>query len=76
MNLHVADYDRRTPLHLAAAEGHLAVVQYLSDHGVLLTPRDRWGNTPLDEARANNHEQIVRFLEERIANSTEKTLVH
>ena len=76
VNLHVADYDRRTPLHLAAAEGHLAVVQYLSDHGVLLTPRDRWGNTPLDEARANNHEQIVRFLEERIANSTEKTLVH
>ena len=27
MDAGVADYDKRTPIHLAAAEGHLAVVQ-------------------------------------------------
>ena len=52
-----ADYDSRTPLHLAAAEGHVEVLRYFIAHGINPNPRDRWGNTPLQDAL--RHEQTV-----------------
>jgi ankyrin repeat protein len=57
------DYDRRTALHVAAAEGNLAAVRLLveeggADPGV----RDRWGHSPLDEARRVGAGPVVRFL--------------
>ena len=48
--LGASDYDGRTPLHLACAEGHEGVVRLLLDVGVKVDATDRWGNTPLDEA--------------------------
>ena len=59
-----ADYDGRTALHLAASEGKHAVVDYLLRHGVDPSPVDRWGNTPLDDARRAGHLQVVRLLTE------------
>ena len=42
MDLSCADYDGRTALHLAAAEGQLTVVKVLLEQvGVPLEPRDR-----------------------------------
>ena len=58
-----ADYDWRTPLHLAAAEGHHEVVRYLISHGVAPNPRDRWGNTPLSEAERHNRQAVMELLE-------------
>jgi len=46
----VSDYDRRTPLHIAAAEGNQAAVQLLIQYGADPDARDRWGSTPKDEA--------------------------
>ena len=54
-DLNTADYDGRTPLHLACAEGQVDAARYLLDQGVETQPRDRWGNTPLKDAM--RHEQ-------------------
>lgn len=50
ISLDAGDYDKRTALHLAAAEGHILVVTYLLEVGVVAYPKDRWGNTPYHEA--------------------------
>ena len=60
--MHVQDYDKRTALHLAAAEGQLDAVKYLVAHGHPLNVRDRWNATPLDEARREGQETIVKYL--------------
>jgi glutaminase len=62
VSLEASDYDRRTAMHLAAAEGHVAVVQYLLAHGAALNPVDRWGNSPLDEARRHDQQACVELL--------------
>ena len=62
-DVETGDYDRRTPLHLAAAEGHTAVVKFLLDHGITPSP-DRWGGYPVSDARVGNHDDIVELFGE------------
>ena len=57
------DYDKRTPLHLAAAEGRENVVQYFLDNGAEVNPKDRWDGTPLDDAYRHGHKKVVKLLE-------------
>ncbi|KAJ1373012.1 Glutamine synthetase, partial [Parelaphostrongylus tenuis] len=62
-NLEMADYDGRTALHIASAEGHLNLVKFLVNVAkVNHQPHDRWGRTPLDDARTFHHEDCIRFL--------------
>jgi ankyrin repeat protein len=59
----LADYDGRTALHLAAAEGHLSVVKLLAErHGVDLNALDRYNGTPLLDAVTHDHDQVARWL--------------
>ncbi|XP_068607991.1 60 kDa lysophospholipase [Brachionichthys hirsutus] len=61
-NLCLADYDGRTPLHIAACEGHLSVVRYLLSHGATVYAKDRYGDTPLCNAVQFRHKEVVQLL--------------
>ncbi|XP_069391207.1 60 kDa lysophospholipase isoform X3 [Paralichthys olivaceus] len=61
-NLCLGDYDGRTPLHIAACEGHLNVVEYLLSHGATVYAKDRYGDTPLCNAVRFRHKEVVKLL--------------
>lgn len=62
VNLDQPDYDGRTALHLAASENQSEVVKYLLDNGVNKAPVDRWGSTPLKDAKRAKHGEIISLL--------------
>lgn len=59
------DYDRRTPLHIAASEGHLEICQWLVDHGARINRSDRWGGSPLDDCKRHRHSHVFTYLRQR-----------
>jgi ankyrin repeat protein len=60
------DFDKRTAMHLAASDGLLEVVQFLAEEaGADLSPKDRWGGTPLDDAIRAHHSHVVSYLRKR-----------
>jgi hypothetical protein len=59
-NIEVSDYDFRTVGHLAGAEGHVELLEYLAIHTNFdFNLKDRWGNTCMGEIKD-------RELKERI----------
>lgn len=45
---HCCDYDKRTPLHLAASEGSYKVAEWLLEHTADVNALDRFKRTPLE----------------------------
>lgn len=65
MDMDQKDYDARTALHIAAAEGHVDVVRFLTNTcKVDPFTKDRWGNQPIDDAMQFGHEDVVALLKE------------
>ncbi len=75
------DYDKRSALHLASAEGHFETVQALLEAGAIASVSDRWGSTPLFETKRllenssleprkrSSYQRIVELLEQTLAKS-------
>lgn len=57
------DYDRRTPLHIAASEGKLGLCQLLVENGARINRSDRWSNSPLDDAIRHRHLDCAEYLQ-------------
>ena len=62
-DFNLGDYDHRTPLHIAAAEGHIEAAQFLLDHNAQVNPQDRWGQTPADDAFRGSFHDILSLLQ-------------
>ncbi|XP_027331706.1 potassium channel SKOR-like [Abrus precatorius] len=58
------DYDYRSPLHVAAAEGLYFMAKLLLEAGASVFTKDRWGNTPVDEARMCGNKNLIKLLED------------
>lgn len=59
----LGDYDDRTALHLAASNGHLDTIQKMLEFPTLdLSPFDRFGLTPLDDAIRHGHVPVQKLL--------------
>jgi glutaminase len=50
------DYDGRTALHLAASEGHIDAVKYLTAHGADPFHKDARGNDAIQDAKREGRE--------------------
>jgi hypothetical protein len=72
VDTNVGDYDRRYPIHLAAAEGELVAVDFLMFAKADISVQDRWGCVPrlflptlyctLREACRNNVQLMMCIL--------------
>ena len=69
IDLKSSDYDGRTALHLASAEGHLEIVEYLINKNVTINCIDRFGMTPLKEAKKGKFKEIENLLNTSLKNT-------
>lgn len=56
------DYDRRTPMHVAAAEGCVGVTEWLLEIGADVNASDRAGSTPLNEALHGGNKVCAQLI--------------
>lgn len=62
ISIDASDYDGRTALHLASAEGQREMVRFLLESGADTGVLDRWGSTPLSDALRHQHTGVAELL--------------
>lgn len=62
VDVNSADFDDRTALHVASCEGHVEVVKLLLRRGANVNARDRWGSTPIADAKYYGNTKICNIL--------------
>jgi ankyrin repeat protein/class 3 adenylate cyclase len=73
ININSIDYDRRSSLHLAAANGHKHIVEYAISKGANAGMPDRLGRSPADDALHSGHYDIQKILIEAVERSEAST---
>ena len=63
-DVNMADYDERTALHIACAEGIASLVSWLLLRGASNACLDRFGNNPREDAKKHGHAHIVKILDD------------
>lgn len=63
MNMSTSDYDSRSPLHLAASEGHESMVKLLISLEAEINAKDHLGNTPMMDAIREHRNAAKRVLQ-------------
>ena len=66
-NVNQVDYDYRTPLHVAACEGHLELVKLLLKNGARPEAKDRWRRTSYDEAKRMGYPEVQKAIGDVLA---------
>ncbi|XP_065324330.1 L-asparaginase 1-like isoform X2 [Gordionus sp. m RMFG-2023] len=61
-NVNMADYDKRTPLHVASSQGNLTIVNYLLEKGASVFVKDSFNSTPLYNAIYFKHFHIIEAM--------------
>ena len=62
VNFNFWDYDKRTPLMIAANNGHEDIVEMLLKAGAEKDIVDRWGRKAIDSAKLAHHADCVKLL--------------
>jgi glutaminase len=62
VDLNEGEYDKRTGIHLAASEGHIEAVKFFIEKEVDVNPKDRWGGTPMADAKREGHKEVMALL--------------
>ncbi|PIN03932.1 Tyrosine kinase [Handroanthus impetiginosus] len=60
--VHARDYDKRTPLHVAALHGWIDVAKCLLEYKADVNAQDRWKNTPLADAEGAKRSGMIELL--------------
>jgi ankyrin repeat protein len=60
--VNAADYDKRTPLHVAASNNSLKAASMLLSVGACVDALDRWNNTPMANAQSSGFQDMVKLL--------------
>lgn len=68
--IEITDDNGNTALHLASANGHLCVVDFILQHGGDINAQNNSGDTPLHEAVRNVQTTIIDFLLKHEADSS------
>ncbi|XP_041096139.1 L-asparaginase-like [Polyodon spathula] len=61
-NLEEADYDTRTPMHVAVSANDPEMVEKLLYYGSTPLVRDNWGRTAVDDARRGELQEILKIF--------------
>jgi len=62
MSVNAADYDQRTPLHIAASVGSLETVELLLEWKAEINATDRFGSSPLLDAVRHRNKNVCECL--------------
>ncbi|KAK4750829.1 hypothetical protein SAY87_004311 [Trapa incisa] len=76
INPSARNYDYRTPLHIAASEGSYLVARLLLESGASILCKDRWGNTPIDDAHLIGDKNLIKLFEDAGNSQSSKLVDH